>query len=193
MHLYTCSTSQRRRAELVHAHFSTCQGYSVPIINSMCSQVRVTNSKFLHLGKSFTSTAEQNSNVTSNFAIIPVQLLPPYFCFSEALKDCQQLSNMSLKRPGRKKFCPYLKQKAACQGDVLLFNSQMQCSSSRFLFLSIDVNSSSNQMFEAGHAICHHHHVNCTETFTKQNPSIICINICKNQKCQSKEFQMRKL
>lgn len=42
----------------------------------MCSQVRVTNSKFLHLGRSFTSTAEQNSNVTSNFAIIPVQLLP---------------------------------------------------------------------------------------------------------------------
>lgn len=90
--LYTCSTSHRRRDELIHGNFSACQPYSVQMIHGICSQVRVTNSKFLNLGKSFTSSTEQNSNIISNFATIPVQViwsinrdLPPYFCHSEAL------------------------------------------------------------------------------------------------------------
>lgn len=60
---------------LFMSNFSACQDYSVQIIHGICGQVRITNSTFLNLGKRFTSNAEQNSNITTNFAIIPVQVI----------------------------------------------------------------------------------------------------------------------
>lgn len=59
---------------LFTSSFIGCWDYSVQIKHGICSQVRVTNCKFLNLGKRFTSSADQviTDNASNNFAIIPI-------------------------------------------------------------------------------------------------------------------------
>lgn len=86
-----------------------------------------------------------------------VTLLPCMTCgLHIANFDLGSKENWPGKQSGSGPHKAHLKQKATCQGYISLFDSQVQGSSARFLFLGVDISTSSNEQPETRHAICHH-------------------------------------